>query len=349
MVPVLEAVPNFSSGRDRSFLDRLVRAAEEQGTEVLDASADPDHHRAVLTFAGSPDAVEEASVVLARLAMDSIDLRSHRGVHPRIGALDVLPFVPLSGLTLDDARHVAHRVAIRLAEEVGLPVFLYGAASDPPGRGLGDLRRGGFEAMVDRFPDGRSPDLLPHDWPYPGAHPTAGAVCVGARPIMLAWNVDVDGLDIMEVRSLARRLRERDGGVEGLRAIGLDRGCGRPAQLSMNFEGVESRDPFGVFLDIEREVRGMGGRVVGTEVIGLIPDRLMVAAGGERMGVQDAAPDRLVSSRLAHHLQCRVEREMQRFLDVIEGCESELPEQVVEAVESLERALGRPAARDGTR
>jgi len=349
MVPVLEAVPNFSSGRDRSFLDRLVRAAEEQGTEVLDASADPDHHRAVLTFAGSPEAVEEASLAMARLAVDAIDLRSHYGAHPRIGALDVLPFVPLSGLTLEDARHTARRVAVRLAEEVGLPVFLYGAASDPPGRGLGDLRRGGFEALVDRFPDDRIPDLLPHGWPYPGAHPTAGAVCVGARPVMLAWNVEVEGVGIEAVRELARSLRERDGGVQGLRAIGIDRGRGHPVQLSMNLEGVESRDPFGVFLVIEREVRGMGGRIVGTEVIGLIPDRLMVGAGGDRMGLLDVGPDRLVSSRLAQHLQWRVETEMQRFLDVIEGCESELPEHVVEAIESLERALGRPAARDGNR
>jgi len=349
MVPVLEAVPNFSSGRDRSFLDRLVRAAEEQGTEVLDASADPDHHRAVLTFAGSPEAVEEASVVMARLAMDAIDLRSHRGVHPRIGALDVLPFVPLSGLTLEDARHAARRVAVRLAGEVGLPVFLYGAASDPPGRELGDLRRGGFEAMLDRFPDDRSPDLLPRHWPYPGTHPTAGAVCVGARPVMLAWNVDVEGLDLAEVRGLARRLRERDGGVEGLRAIGIDRGRGRPVQLSMNLEDVESRDPFGIFLAIEREVRRMGGRIVGTEVIGLIPDRLMVGAGEDRMRVLDSGPNRLVSSRLAYHLQWRVEREMQRFFDVIDGCESELPKHVIEAVQSLQRALGRPAARDGNR
>ena len=348
MVPVLEAVPNFSSGRDRSLLDRLVRAAEEHGTEVLDASADPDHHRAVLTFAGSPEAVEEASLVMARLAVDAIDLRSHHGVHPRIGALDVLPFVPLSGLTLEDARRAARRVAFRLAEEVGLPVFLYGAASDPPGRALGEVRRGGFEAMVERFPEDRTPDFLPAGWPHPGAHPSAGAVCVGARPVMLAWNVEVEGVGVAAVRGLARRLRERDGGVKGLRAIGIDRGPGHPVQLSMNLEGVENRDPFGVFMAIEREIRGMGGRVAGTEVIGLLPDRLMVGAGGDRMGVMDARPDRLVSSRLARHLQWRVDTEMQRFLDVIEGCESELPEHVVEAVESLQRALGRPAARDGS-
>ena len=182
MVPVLGAVPNLSAGRDRALVERLVESASRLGAEVLDASADPDHNRAVLTIIGPPASVEDASVELARIAVDEIDLSDHLGVHPRVGALDVLPFVPLMGLTLKHARASARRAGERITNEVGVPVFFYGEASDPPGRGLPELRAGGFENLVQGFPVDRMPDLLPKRWDHAGAHPSAGVTCVGAPP-----------------------------------------------------------------------------------------------------------------------------------------------------------------------
>jgi glutamate formiminotransferase / 5-formyltetrahydrofolate cyclo-ligase len=145
---VLEAVPNFSEGRDAGLVRGIAEAMAGAGAEVLDCSADPDHNRAVITIAGEPERVEDAVVAGAALALERIDLRRHRGVHPRIGALDVAPFVPLAGTTLEDARAAAHRAGRRLSMELGLPVFFYGAASEPPGRRLSELRRGGYEALV---------------------------------------------------------------------------------------------------------------------------------------------------------------------------------------------------------
>src|SRR5688500_14030485 len=173
--PVLEAVPNFSEGRDLTVVRTIVETMRASGAEVLDWSADPDHHRSVVPVIGPPELVEEAAVAAASVATAKIDLRRHEGVHPRIGAIDVLPFVPLAGLSMTDAAQSARRVGRRIANELKLPVYFYGQASDPPGRSLASLRRGGFESLVKGWPDGRAPDVLPPDWSFPGGPPTAGA------------------------------------------------------------------------------------------------------------------------------------------------------------------------------
>ncbi len=315
MVPVLEAVPNLSAGRDRALVDRLVHAVSSTSAELLDASADPDHNRAVLTFVGSPEAVEEAAVAVARVAVEAIDLRNHSGVHPRIGALDVLPFVPLVGLTMEDARASARRVGVRLANEVGVPVFFYAQASDPRGRALAELRAGGFESLVDGFPAGRDPDVLPEGWSHSGIHPTAGAVCVGARPLLLAWNVEIDGLQEEEVRALATALRERDGGIPGLRALAFSLASRGRLQLSMNLEDVRNRQPFRVFRDVEEHVQSAGGRVVRTEVVGMLPDELIFEAGADRISLLDPHPSRVLSSRVTAHIMRRAGRLAEELLE----------------------------------
>lgn len=305
MVPVLEAVPNFSSGRDRALIERLARAVAQAGAEVLDSSSDPDHNRAVVTIAGPPAAVEDAAVAMARIAVDSIDLRRHVGVHPRIGALDVLPFVPLSALTMADAARSARRVGRRLADEIGLPVYFYAEASRPPGRRLAELRKGGFESLASGIEGGREPDVLPPGWADPAVHPSAGAVCVGARPLLLAWNVDVSGLDPPTLAAVAAELRETGGGPPGLRVLGLVlEGQGR-SQLSMNLEDAARRDPFAVFEAVELKVQERGGVVTGTEVIGLAPDELLASAAAARLGMLDRSPERGVSWQLARHVSAR--------------------------------------------
>ncbi len=302
MIPVLEAVPNFSEGRDPSVVAALRDAITGKGARVLDVTSDPDHHRTVITFVGEPPVVEEAAVAAGALAAESIDLRGHQGVHPRVGALDVLPFVPLQGLTMEDARASARRVGERLAREVGIPVYYYGEASDPPGKTLADLRRGGFEGLQGELEPQRAPDLLPPGWERPGLHPSAGATCVGARKLLLAWNVEVEGLDEEAVRELARSLRGRNGGFPGVRALGLSLPHQGRMQVSMNVEDLDRVNPFEVFQAVEVRVRERGGEVTGTEIVGMIPDEILLPAAAHRLGLRDPASRRLLSRQVAGHL-----------------------------------------------
>ncbi len=299
---LLEAVPNFSEGRSAETISAIVDAMRAAGADVLDWSSDPDHHRAVVTVVGSPQVVEEAGVRAAAVALEQIDLRRHQGLHPRIGALDVLPFVPLVGLGMEDARASARRVGRRLAEELGIPVYFYGQASEPPGRSLATLRRGGFEALNPGWPPDRSPDLVPPGWPHPGAHPTAGATCVGARALLLAWNVFLADVPVAVARRIARTIRERDGGFRGLRALGLELPRRRAVQISMNLEDLGATSPLAVFRRIEALAAEHGGRVVETEVIGMVPDGLLLPAAAERLALPESAAARLLSRRLVDHL-----------------------------------------------
>lgn len=335
MVPVLEAVPNLSAGRDRKLVDRVVQAVSTSGAEVLDASTDADHNRAVVTYVGPPDAVEEAAVAIAHIAVEAIDLRAHEGVHPRVGALDVLPFVPLLGLTMEDARASARRVGGRIGREVGVPVYLYAEAADPPGRSLAELRRGGFEALVRGFPHDRVPDILPEGWSEPGAHPTAGVTCVGARPLLLAWNVEVEGVGGEELRRLAGELRETGGGIRGLRALAMPlRSKGR-LQLSMNLEDAWNRRPFLVFREIESRIREAGGRVVSTEVVGMVPEELVYEAGVERLSLLEPGPSRILSPRVVRHVLARISDEIGELMMIVREREGELPVVVRDAVKRL--------------
>jgi glutamate formiminotransferase len=267
--------------------------------EVFDWSADPDHHRSVITYVGAPPDVESASVAAAAFAIEHIDLGAHRGVHPRVGALDVLPFVPLRGVTMDEAIASAHRVGARLAE-LGLPVLLYGRASNPPGRRLSDLRRGGFELLREGFPPDRMPDFAPEGcW---AAHPSAGVTCVGARPVLLAWNVFVDGISLEDARSIASALREGRGGFPGLRVLGLRLEHADRVQISMNLEDPARISPMEVFRALESAVIRLGGRTSGTEVVGMVPDTLVLPAAADRLDLLDPRPSRLLSHRVAEHI-----------------------------------------------
>lgn len=301
MVRVLEAVPNFSEGRDLGVVEGLVDSIASHDVEVLDWSADPDHHRSVVTFIGAPLDVEAAALSAARFAIDHIDMRSHDGVHPRVGALDVLPFVPLHGLVMTDAIDSAHRVGRGIAE-MGVPVFFYGEASRPPGRGLAGLRRGGFEALAEGWPPDRRPDLPPG---ARGPHPTAGVTCVGARRVLLAWNVVVSGIDVSDAREIAARIRERDGGFKGLRALGLRLEGQNRVQISMNLEDPDRISPIDVFDRIEAEVRARGGDVVETEVIGMMPDTLVLPDSAGRLKLPDLGRARVLSHRVAGYVSAR--------------------------------------------
>jgi glutamate formiminotransferase len=336
MVPVLEAVPNFSEGRDPGWVTGLVEQIAATGADVLDWSSDPDHNRSVVTFIGDPRTVEAAALVAARLAMERIDLRVHEGVHPRVGALDVMPFVPLHGLAMDDAAGSAHRVGERLAD-LGLPVYFYGAASAAR-RTVPQIRRGGFEAFRHGYPTGREPDLLPRG--STGPHPTAGVVCVGARPVLLAWNVYVEGVEVDSLRALAAGLRESGGGFRALRALAFELRTRERLQISMNLEDLGATRPMDVFREVEARVGALGGRVTATEVIGMIPDGLVLPAAEDRLQLLDSNAPRLLAQRLAEHISARVFRDVQKLLEAIADAGDEAPSKVRDAARRLSGSVG---------
>lgn len=335
MLPVLEAIPNFSEGRDLGLVEELVEVIAGDGAEVLHWSADPDHNRSVVAFVGDPVTVESAAITAARFARDHIDLRRHSGAHPRIGALDVLPLIPLHGMTMDAAARSAERVG-RGVSELGIPVYWYGPRS-PRRRALADLRRGGFEALEAGFPVGREPDLGD---PATGPHPSAGVTCVGARPELLAWNVIVRGIELTRLRELASRMRERGGGFSSLRVLALPLESRGSLQISMNLEDPEGTSPMEIYSFIEGWVQQQGGSVEGTEVIGMLTDPLVLPAAGDRLGLLDPHPSRLLSARLAAHLSKRAADVMRDVLDVVAAEGMAVPDTVTAAARRAAETFG---------
>lgn len=309
MIPVLEAVPNFSEGRDLGWIRELVQVISGEDVEVIDWTADRDHHRSVVTYIGDPERVEVASLAAARFAIEGIDLRAHEGVHPRVGALDVLPFVPVHDLSMDSAVESARRVAGQLAAE-GVPVYLYGEAAhggtrSRSDRSLASIRRGGFEALREGFPVGREPDIAALQWPG-RPHPTAGVTCVGARRVLLAWNVFVERISLEALQAVAAGLRESGGGFRHLRALALELPESGRLQISMSLEDPEATSPFDVFDVIEERVEAGGGQVIETEVVGMIPDPLVLPAAADRFKLLHPGKSRLLSRRVSEYVSSRV-------------------------------------------
>ncbi len=268
--PLIECVPNFSEGRDAARVDLLVSAISSvAGVQVLDRTSDRDHHRSVVTFVGPGKAVVEASVRAAAQAAAVIDLTRHSGVHPRVGALDVLPFVPLGSVTLEACADFAHRAGERIARELGIPVYFYGAAALKPGRAaLENIRRGQFEGLREAVltDPARAPDLG-----GPALHPTAGAVVVGARQVLIAFNINLKSNDVSVARSIARAIRESSGGFRAVKALGLQLASRGLVQVSMNLTDFERTPPHLVFERVSRLAAERGIEVEGSELIGLVP------------------------------------------------------------------------------
>jgi glutamate formiminotransferase len=277
---LIECVPNVSEGRDQSRIEALEQAVSAvPGVAILHRTSDQDHNRTVITFAGSPDPVVDAAVALARRAAELIDLNNQKGVHPRLGALDVLPFVPLAGVTLEDCVRLAHRAGERIWGELGLPVYFYEAAALKPDRvRLEDIRRGEFEAISQEvlFDETRQPDLG-----GPFLHPTAGAVIVGARKILIAYNVNLRTKDLDLAKAIAAKIRTRGGGFPCVKAIGLRLASRGLVQVSMNLTDFEQTPPHVVFSEITRLAAAQGVEIEESELIGLMPRKAVeLAAAG---------------------------------------------------------------------
>jgi glutamate formiminotransferase len=280
---LFEIVPNLSEGRDAAIVDEAVAAVERSGARLLHRTSDAVHHRSVLTVAGSGEHVLEAGVALAGVALDRIDLRRHRGVHPRIGALDVLPFVPLRGATLADAIALAHRAGRAIWERYRIPSFYYGAAALRPKRHLlANVRHGQFERLAERFAD---PDWAPDEGDV-GLHPTAGAIAIGARGVLVAFNVELETGDLAAARAIARALRERDGGLQTLRALAFPRndGC---VQVSLNVTNYSATPLYRIVELVRVQAARRGIRVARCELIGCLPRAAIEAAAAYYLGVPE--------------------------------------------------------------
>jgi glutamate formiminotransferase len=287
----LESVPNISEGRDRATIDALA-AAFSAHAELLDVHADVDHNRSVFTLVGTEQELTDALLEGVARACERIDLRRHEGVHPRIGAADVVPIVPLEPQDMARAEATARALAERIGEQLALPVFLYGALAS--GRGPAFFRRGGTEELERRLEAG---ELRP-DFGPPRLDPGAGAVLVGARPPLIAFNVNLRATDVEVAQAIAATVREADGGFPGVRALGLGLPSAGRVQVSMNVEDWEAAALHEIIEKIETEAAARGAEVLGSELVGLMPAGAAAAAAGAALRIEGFDATRVLELRL---------------------------------------------------
>jgi glutamate formiminotransferase len=294
--PLVECVPNVSEGRDPARLARFAAAVTASpGVRLADVHADPDHHRSVFTFLGPPAAVAAAALALADAVLTEIDMRGHHGIHPRIGALDVLPFVPLAGLTMAEAVALAHEAGRALAARHALPVYYYAeAARRPERRTLRALRRGEYEGVSARL---AAADGLPDDGPA-RFDPRAGAVCVGARDVLIAYNVWLASADLDAARAIARSVRASGGGLPAVQALGLPLASRGRVQVSMNLLDYRVTPLPAVFDRVQTEARRLGVDVDHAELVGLAPRAAFAGRTPASLGLDDLDPARYLESWL---------------------------------------------------
>jgi len=284
-------VPNFSEGRDRETIDAIAHALS-RGVRLLDVHGDSDHNRCVFTLVGQDEPLVEALLAAIAVARERIDLRRHHGAHPRIGAADVVPLVPLAIGDMERARSAGLALAQRVGGELALPVFLYGELA--PGRGPAFFRRGGLEELARRLAVGElAPDFGP-----PALDPRAGGVVVGARRPLIAFNVDLRGATLDDARAIAALVRERDRGFPGVRALGLDLPAAGRVQVSMNVEDWEAAALHEIVARIETEAASRGAEVAGSELVGLMPAGAAAAAAGALLRIEGFDATRLLELRL---------------------------------------------------
>lgn len=295
----LECVPNLSEGRRPEVIARLVEAVAvstlSTRVRLLDVSSDPDHNRTVLTLAGDADGLHAALLALYDEALATIDLTRHAGVHPRIGAVDVVPFVPLGETPMAAAVAAAERLGAAVAERFGLAVYLYEEAARHPGRRrLADVRRGGFESFADKL---RDPAWQP-DFGPAHLHPTAGATVIGARFFLIAFNALLDTPDVTIARAVARQVRESSGGLPAVRAMGVYLPSRGRAQVSMNLVDYRRTSLWTALERVRREAAELGAQVIETEVVGLLPEEAAAGALREALQCPGLGPASLLEHRL---------------------------------------------------
>ena len=313
---LVECVPNFSEGRKTETVDALVAAIRAvPGVVLLDRQSDADHNRSVLTFIGPPESVAEAAFRAAEQAFHRIDLTTHHGEHPRVGATDVIPFVPIRGVTMEDCVHLARIVGRRLADELHIPVFLYEHAAKAPLRTrIEDIRRGSLEELGERMR--MSPEWAP-DFGDAKLHRTAGATIVGARRLLIAYNVNLAGSDLDIAKAIALKVRASNGGLPSVKAVGIDlktRGC---VQVSMNLTNYEETPVHAAFEAVKTEAAKYGVAVHSSEVIGLIPEAAVAQVAGHYLRLENFSMSQVLEARMAQALMQDLSTTVGPFLEAV--------------------------------
>jgi glutamate formiminotransferase/formiminotetrahydrofolate cyclodeaminase len=311
---LVECVPNFSEGRDAAKIDAIVQSITAVPEVVLlDREADADHNRSVLTFVGPPAAVADAAIRAVEKAVALIDLTKHQGAHPRIGAADVVPFIPIEGVTLEDCVRLAERVGGEIWSRFKVPVYFYEAAAKRPDRvNLENIRRGQFEALVQEM--GTLPERAP-DCGEAVCHPTAGAVVVGARKFLIAYNVNLGTPDLNIAKRIARTIRFSSGGFRFVKSMGVMLASRNIAQVSINLTDFEQTPMHLVFETVRREAERYGVPVVGSEIVGLIPKKAIELSAEYFLRYENFRPELVLENRIADAMTAR--SGLPEFLDAL--------------------------------
>ena len=294
---LVECVPNFSEGRRTETVERLAQAISSVPTAcVLDTHIDPDHNRSVITFVAAPERVVAAAFAAVKLAAELIDMRQHQGVHPRLGATDVLPFIPISGVSMDDCIMLAHSAGERIARELSIPVFFYERAALKAERvNLEDVRRGALELLREQIAvePSRTPDVGPLM-----VHESAGAIAVGARPFLIAFNVNLKSRDVSLARAIARVVRARHGGLPFVKALGFELSTRGLVQVSMNLVNYETTGIAQAYGAVRDEAARLGVEVFSTEIVGLVPRKALDSDAEYFKKLENLTADKILENRL---------------------------------------------------
>jgi glutamate formiminotransferase len=295
-MPIIESIPNLSEGRRPEVLERIAEAIRAiPGVTLLDHSSDPSHNRSVYTLVGDADGVKRATLAIFEHAVPAIDLRTHQGEHPRLGAVDVVPFVPIEGITMAECVAIAKEVGAAVAERFKVPVYLYEEASANPARkNLEDIRRGEFEGLSEKM---KRPEWIP-DFGPALPHPTAGATVIGARMPLIANNINLDTSRMDVAKKNAAAIRHSSGGLRYVKAAGFmleDRGI---AQVSMNLTNYERTPIFRVFEIVRREAARYGVSILESEIVGLVPSAALLSAAEFYLQIERFGADQVLENRL---------------------------------------------------
>src|SRR6476646_1631950 len=295
-MPIVESIPNVSEGRRSDVIERLATAIRSvPGARLLDYSSDASHNRSVFTLAGEPEAVKAATLALFDAALPAIDLRAHSGEHPRLGAIDVVPFVPIEGITMEQCVELAKEVAASIAERFGVPVYLYEEASTNPARkNLEDIRRGEYEGLSEKM---RSDDWVPDFGPRT-PHPSAGASIVGARMPLIAYNINLNTNRLDVAKKIAAAIRQSSGGLRYVKAAGFMLEDRNIAQVSMNLTNYQKTPIFRVFEMVKREAERYGVSILESEIVGLVPSAALMSAAEFYLQLERFGPDQMLENKL---------------------------------------------------
>lgn len=300
MKKLVETVPNFSEGRDQAKIEAIVKPFKKiEDVKLLDASADKDHNRLVVTAIGTPEAVEKAIYESTKIAIDEINMEKHEGEHPRMGAVDVIPFTPVKNIEMEETKELADRVAQRLSKDFNLPIFMYEeSAINEERKNLAKIRKGQYEGMKEKI---KKPEWKP-DYGPSEIHPTAGVSAVGARMPLVAFNINLDTDNKEVADKIARKIRHSGGGLRYCKAIGIDLKDKGIAQVSMNMTNFKGTSLYQVMEMVKFEAERFGVNIIGSELIGLLPSEALFEVAEYYLKLDDFKLDQVIENRLLEDL-----------------------------------------------